>query len=62
VPRLNDGFVTALYGSLDRREHMKNGVVDISYFKQKLMDIAVKITGPDKVKDVLIQGISQHQS
>jgi flagellar basal body-associated protein FliL len=61
VPRINDAFMTQLYGSLDRREHMKNGVLDVNYIKQKLTDTANKIAGPDKIKNVLIQGISQHQ-
>lgn len=62
VPRLNDAFVTELYGTLDRREKMKNGVIDVTYIKQRLTDITVKIVGENKVKNVLIQGVSQRQS
>ena len=62
APRINDAFITELYGSLDRRERMKNGLLDVVYLKQRMTELAVKITGPDKIKDILIQGVSQHQS
>ena len=62
VPRINDAFITQLYGSMDRRERMKDGLIDVGYLKQKMLDMTQKITGPDKVKDLLIQGVNQRQA
>ena len=59
-PRLNDAFLTDLYGSIDRREKMGNGLLDIAHVKDRLTTISLKILGADKFKSLLIQGVSQH--
>lgn len=58
-PKLNDAFITDLYGAIDRRDRMKNGLLDVSYIKDRLNNLTQKIMGPDKVKGILVQGITQ---
>lgn len=58
-PRLNDAFITDLYGTIDRREKMRNGLLDVAYIKDRLSKLCTKILGDDKVKDILIQGVTQ---
>ncbi len=58
-PRINDAFLTDLYGAIDRRERMRNGLLDVTYLKERLTKLVIEIMGPDKIKGVLVQGITQ---
>ncbi len=58
-PKLNDAFITDLYGAIDRRDRMRNGLLDVSYIKERLTKLTVGIMGPDKIKGILVQGITQ---
>jgi len=58
-PRLNDAFLTDLYGALDRRDKMVNGLLNIANIKDRLTQISQKILGDDNFKSILIQGVSQ---
>ena len=58
-PKLNDAFLTDLYGAIDRRDRMRNGLLDVSYIKERLTKLTVGIMGPDKIKGILVQGITQ---
>lgn len=58
-PRLNDAFITDLYGSIDRREMMGNGLVNVAHIKDRLTVLSDKILGKDKYKSILVQGINQ---
>lgn len=58
-PKLNDAYLTDLYGAIDRRDRMRNGLLDVAYIKDRLNNLTQKIMGPDKVKGILVQGITQ---
>ncbi|HRJ12943.1 MAG TPA: hypothetical protein PKW15_06855 [Alphaproteobacteria bacterium] len=58
-PKLNDAFITDLYGAIDRRDRMRNGLLDVAYIKERLNKLTQQIMGPDKVKGILVQGITQ---
>jgi flagellar basal body-associated protein FliL len=58
-PRINDAFLTDLYGAIDRRERMRNGLLDVTYLKDRLTKLVIEIMGADKIKGVLVQGITQ---
>lgn len=58
-PKLNDAYLTDLYGAIDRRDRMRNGLLDVAYIKQRINTLTQQIMGPDKVKGILVQGITQ---
>ncbi len=59
-PRLNDAFMADLYGSLDRRENMKNGLLDVTHIKERLTKVSTRVLGADKFKEILVQAVTQH--
>lgn len=59
APRLNDAFLQALYGTLHRREVMRNGVLDLSAIKRRLVEESNRVLGQGVVRDVLVQMVSQ---
>ncbi len=60
APRLNDGFVQSLYGSLHSGTVMRgNGVVDIGVLKARIMSVSDQVLGEGVVQDALIQMVSQ---
>nr|WP_211112430.1 hypothetical protein [Azospirillum sp. SYSU D00513] len=58
-PRLSDAFLTALYGALDDKSVLNNGIVDIAAVKGKLKETAGKTVGEGLVTDVLLQVVMQ---
>jgi hypothetical protein len=58
-PRLNDAFITDLYGAIDRRERMSNGLINVAHIKDRMMNLAAKIMGQGKVLNILVQGVTQ---
>lgn len=59
MPRLSDGFLTALYGAVADKSVMKAGLVNIPAVKEKLMESAGKVVGQGIVINVLIQAVTQ---
>lgn len=59
MPRLSDGFLTALYGAIADKSVMKAGLVNIPAVKEKLVESAAKIVGPGVVINVLVQAVTQ---
>ncbi len=58
-PRLNDAFLQALYGALHSRNVIRDGVVDLSVIKLRLVQESNRIAGHGVVRDALVQMISQ---
>lgn len=61
LPRLNDAYVQALYGALDRKTVKRGDVVDVMLVKQKLLRATERILGPGYVNDVLVQAVAQRK-
>lgn len=60
TPRVKDAFIQDMYGSLNRKNAMNaSGLVDVASIKARLNKVALKVLGPDKVKDVLLQVVTQ---
>lgn len=61
-PKLADAYISDLYGALGTGHGlMKNNVIDIPAIKARLSKNTVKVLGPDKVNDVLLQVVQQSQ-
>lgn len=58
-PRLIDAYVQALYGSLDKGQVIDGQILNIPAIKDELKQVTDKVVGPDIVRDVLIQSVSQ---
>ena len=59
-PRARDAFLMDLYGMLNQKAAMENGVVKLGYVKKRLSDISSRVFGEEAVKDVLIQTVQQN--
>jgi hypothetical protein len=61
-PKLADAYISDLYGALGTGHGlMKNNVIDIPAIKARLSKNTLKVLGPDKVNDVLLQVVQQSQ-
>lgn len=61
-PKLADAYISDLYGALGTGHGlMKNNVIDIPAIKSRLSKNTIKVLGPDKVNDVLLQVVQQSQ-
>lgn len=58
-PRLTDAYIQGMYGVLNSKSVMADGVLQVGYIKSKLHAITVKVMGKDKVTDVLLQVVQQ---
>jgi flagellar FliL protein len=58
-PRLKDAFIQDMYGTLSRKNAMKQGVLQVNMIKERLNKVSTKVLGQDKVKDVLLQVVQQ---
>ena len=61
APRLQDAFIQDLYGVLNRKNSMQNGVLQVAPLKARLNKISVKVLGKEKVNDVLLQVVQQRR-
>lgn len=59
-PRIKDAFITNMYGLLNQKAALENGVVKIGYVKKRLTDITTKVMGENVVDGVLLQMIQQN--
>ena len=59
APRLNDAFLQALYGTLHRRDVMRDGVLNLAVVKRRLIEESNRILGQGVVRDVLVQMVNQ---
>lgn len=58
-PRLKDAFIQDMYGTLSRKNAMKEGVLQVGMIKERLNKVSAKVLGEEKVKDVLLQVVQQ---
>lgn len=61
LPKLNDAYLQALYGALDRKSLNRGGLIDVSLVKARLIKATERILGKDYVKDVLVQAVAQRK-
>lgn len=59
APRLNDAYIEALYGSLYANTVIHDGIMDIAYLKQRIVDISNRVVGEGMVVDALVQMVNQ---
>ena len=57
-PRLNDAFLQVLYGVV-LKEKLKNGTLDLSMVKARVLRACNALLGEGVVQDVLVQAIGQ---
>lgn len=61
-PKLADAYLQELYGALGNgRAFMKGKVVDVGALKDMLSRITARVLGEEKIHDVLLQVVQQHQ-
>ena len=58
-PRLTDAYIQGMYGVLNSKSVMADGILQVGYIKNRLHAITVKVMGEDKVNDVLLQVVQQ---
>lgn len=58
-PRLQDAFIQDMYGMLNRKNSMTNGVLQVGPLKDRLNKISIKVLGKEKVNGVLLQVVQQ---
>lgn len=59
TPRLKDAYIQDMYGALNRKNVMKDGVLQVALVKERLNRVTKKVLGPEKVNDVLLQVVQQ---
>lgn len=62
APRLKDAFIQDMYGALNRKNAMQNGVLQVDAIKARLNRASVRVLGQDKVNDVLLQIVQQRSA
>lgn len=60
-PRLKDAYIQDMYGALNRKSAMENGVLQVNAIKARLNKISTKVLGEGKVNDVLLQIVQQRR-
>lgn len=58
-PRLKDAFIQDMYGALNRKNAMQNGVVQVDTIKERLNRVSARVLGKEMVKDVLLEVVQQ---
>jgi flagellar FliL protein len=59
APRLNDAILRDLYGVLHTSRIMRNGIVNVTAVKQRIVAVAKDIMGEELISDALVQGVAQ---
>ncbi len=60
LPKLQDAFLSDMYGTLSSAGTMQGGVIKVSALKERLSQITKKVMGDDMVEGVLLQVLQQH--
>ncbi len=58
-PRIQDAFIQDMYGVLNRKNSMENGVLKVNLIKGRMNKLTEKVLGPGKVNEVLLQVVQQ---
>lgn len=56
---IQDRLFRELYGAADERKIMRGNLVDLEEVKKVMKAAAIKVLGPDAVRDVLLQVVTQ---
>jgi flagellar protein FliL len=59
-PRIKDAMIQNMYGMLNYKTAMDNGVLKVGYVKDRLNTAVQKVAGEGVVKDVLLQMVQQN--
>ncbi len=59
MPRVQDGILQALYGGLGEGTLRQGNMLNLPKVKSKIIRSLNKVLGPDKITDVLIEGVAQ---
>jgi flagellar FliL protein len=59
IPRLKDAYIQDMYGALNRKTIIHNGVLQVAPVKDRLHRISTKVVGENKIKSVLLQVVQQ---
>jgi flagellar FliL protein len=60
-PRLRDAYIQDMYGVLNRKQVMENGVLKVALIKDRFQKVSTKVLGEGKVNDVLLQVVQQRR-
>jgi len=60
-PRLKDAYIQDMYGQLNQKSSMVNGVISVEKLKERLNRVSEKVLGPNVVNDVLLQVVQQRR-
>ena len=58
-PKLKDAYIQQLYGVLNKKSALKDGVVQVGMIKSRLSDITHVVLGEGMANDVLLQVVQQ---
>jgi len=61
IPRLQDAYIQDMYGMLNKKDALKDGLVQVSVIKSRLNDVSTEVLGEDIAKDVLLQVVQQNE-
>ena len=59
LPVLTDAFIQNLYGTLNKHDALRDGVLQVALIKDRLTAITNKVMGAGQVNNVLLQVVSQ---
>lgn len=59
-PRIKDAFITDMYGLMNSKAAMDNGVLRVGYVKKRLTDISQRVMGDGVIDSVLLQMVQQN--
>lgn len=60
-PKLMDAYIQDMYGILNKKMALKDGVVQIAPLKERLNKVSAEVLGEGAVDDVLLQTVSQRK-
>jgi len=60
-PRLQDAYIQDMYGALNRKSAMTNGVLQVGPIKERLHRVSARVLGEEKINDVLLQIVQQRR-
>jgi flagellar FliL protein len=60
-PKLRDAYIQDMYGILNKKMALKDGVIQIAPLKERLNKVSAEVLGEGAVDDVLLQTVSQRK-
>jgi len=61
LPKLNDAYMQTLYGALDRGTIKRNGLINVTLLKDKLVKATSNVLGQGYADDVLVQALAERK-